>query len=186
MAEGQHLQYNQILYHLGSLQTGEQLDCTSFPTWVRVLNPTQNWGVSLTSLEVWHQEEEPPEYSALKASGIWLQELHRTEGKRDSTLGGHTQGLMCTRTQGKSSDFIGAWARPTCWSWKVFLGGSRWLKLTLGTRTPVAEIPKRVNYMNSYWRQICCLGHKHLDLPNSLKAPNKSENTAPPISRQPS
>ena len=127
MVEGQHLQYNQIPYHLGSPQTGEQLDCRSFPTWVRVLSPTQNWGVSLASLEVWHQEEEPPEFSALKANGAWLQELNRTEGKRDSTLGGHTQGLMCTRTQGKSSDFIGAWARPTCWSGKVFLGGSRWL-----------------------------------------------------------
>ena len=30
----------------------------------------------------------------------------------------------------KSSDFIGAWARPTCWSWRVSFGGggSWWLR----------------------------------------------------------
>ena len=101
MAEGQHLQYNQILYHLGSLQTGEQLDCTSFPTWVRVLNPTQNWGVSLTSLEVWHQEE-PSEHLALKATGAWVQEFYRTRGNRDSPLGGCTQSFLCTGALGRT------------------------------------------------------------------------------------
>ena len=25
---------------------------------------------------------------------------------------------MSNRTQGRSNDFIGAWARPTCWSWR--------------------------------------------------------------------
>ena len=34
---------------------------------------------------------------------------------RNSTLGGHTQGLLCTKTQGnKSSNFIRDWARPAC------------------------------------------------------------------------
>ena len=58
-------------------------------------------------------EEEPPEHLDLKASGAWLQQLYRTGGNRDSTLGGRTQGLMHYGTQGKSSDSIGAWGRPT-------------------------------------------------------------------------
>lgn len=39
-------------------------------------------------------------------------EFRRTGG--NTALGGHTQGLMHTRTQGKSSDFIEAWTIPTC------------------------------------------------------------------------
>ena len=42
------------------------------------------------------------ELLALKASGTWVQELHRTGGNRDSTLGGCTPGFMCTGTQGKA------------------------------------------------------------------------------------
>ena len=75
------------------------------------------------SLGVWHRKEEPPGHLALKASGAWLQELHRTGGNRDFTLQGHTQNLACTRTQGKSSNLIGAWARPTCWSWRILRRG---------------------------------------------------------------
>ena len=30
---------------------------------------------------------------------------------------------MLTGTQGKSSDFIGPWTRPTCWSWRVSWAG---------------------------------------------------------------
>ena len=37
----------------------------------------------------------------LKGSGIWLQDLHRVEGNRNSTLGGHKEQLVCTRTQSK-------------------------------------------------------------------------------------
>ena len=31
-----------------------------------------------------------------------MQERHKTEGNRDSTLGGRTQGFTCTGTQGKA------------------------------------------------------------------------------------
>ena len=60
-----------------------------------------------------------------------MQELHRTGGNRDSTPGGCIQGPMCTRTQGKSSDFIETWVRLSCWSWRVSKGsgdgcGSPW------------------------------------------------------------
>ena len=37
-------------------------------------------------------------------------------GETDFTLRGRSQGLTLTGTEGKSSDFKGAWARPLCWS----------------------------------------------------------------------
>ena len=55
----------------------------------------------LSSLVVWQQEEEPPENLALKARRVWSQELYRMGGNRNSTLGGHTEGLTCARTWGK-------------------------------------------------------------------------------------
>ena len=39
---------------------------------------------------------------ALKGNKAQVQEHHRTRGKRDSSLGGHTQVLMCTGIQGKA------------------------------------------------------------------------------------
>ena len=57
--------------------------------------------VMLPSLAVWQWDEEPPENLALKASGILLQEFHSTRGNRNSTLGGHTQGLVHTTAQDK-------------------------------------------------------------------------------------
>lgn len=42
-------------------------------------------------------------------------------GSINFTVGGHTQGLTCTRTQGNGSDFIGAWVESTSLSWS-FLG----------------------------------------------------------------
>ena len=44
-------------------------------------------------------EEEALETLALKASRVWSQEFHRTEGSRNYTLGGYTQGLQYTRNQ---------------------------------------------------------------------------------------
>ena len=32
-----------------------------------------------------------------------MQDFHRTGGDKNSTLGGHTQSLVCTRTQGKKA-----------------------------------------------------------------------------------
>ena len=53
---------------------------------------------------------------------IWLLRPEWLDN-RNSTLGGHTQGLVHTGTQGKSNYFKGAWFRPTCWSWWVFWRG---------------------------------------------------------------
>ena len=64
--------------------------------------------VRLPSLGVRHQEEEPPEHLNLKASGVWLQELHRTWGERNSTVRRHTKHFMCTTTQRKRSDSVRA------------------------------------------------------------------------------
>ena len=55
-----------------------------------------------------------------------MQEPHSPGGNRDSTLGVRTQGIVCNRTQGKRSNSIGAWARPTCWSWRVSWSGRGW------------------------------------------------------------
>ena len=52
------------------------------------------WGVQ-------QREEEFLENQTLKATGIWLQDLDRTGGKRDSTLGGHTQSSVRIGIQGK-------------------------------------------------------------------------------------
>ena len=37
----------------------------------------------------------------MKTSGVYLQELHRTGGNRNFALGGHAQGPVSTRPQGK-------------------------------------------------------------------------------------
>ena len=54
-----------------------------------------------------------------------------------------------TSSQGKSSDFTGAWARLICWSWKVSWGGRERLWLTVGTRTLVVEDWRVLTGMNS-------------------------------------
>ena len=52
----------------------------------------------LPNLGIWPRDWEPPWNLTLKASGIWLQNFHRT---RKQTLGGHRQNLVGTRTQEK-------------------------------------------------------------------------------------
>ena len=79
-------------------------------TWVGDPQLENNYITEFPLKEFWapHQAPQPggraPEHLALKASRAWLQGLLRTGGKRDPTLRGHTQGLTCTRTQGKSGD----------------------------------------------------------------------------------
>ena len=55
----------------------------------------------LPSLGVWQWEEEPPENLAFRASRVWSQEFYRIVGNRNCTLGGYTQALVHSRTQGK-------------------------------------------------------------------------------------
>ena len=76
----------------------------------------------------WHRkEDQPPTRPAARAFGFegqqgLLQELRRPEGNKDLTFKGIAQNLTCTRTKGKSCNFIGVWARPTCWGWRGLLG----------------------------------------------------------------
>ena len=46
-----------------------------------------------------------------------------------------TQCLVYTKSQGQSSAFLRAWARPSCWSWRVSWGRQGRLGLTVGTDT---------------------------------------------------
>ena len=122
---------------MGHSQTGEHLYRRSPPTGVKVLSPTSGfpiWGV-------WKQEKEYLENQTLKPSGIWLQDSDRTGGKRDSTLGGHTQSSVHVGTQGKEQ-----WShRRLNQTYLLALegllqrsGGRLWL--TVGTRTLAAEV----------------------------------------------
>ena len=58
---------------------------------------------------------------------------------------------MHTRTQGKSSNLIGAWARPTCWSWRVSGRGRGVAAIPVGTQTLVADV-----LGNTQPREHCC------------------------------
>ena len=91
--------HNKIKSHncwVGDSQTGEHLYHGSPPTGWRLWAPPQ---ASQPGVRQW--EGELLEYQTLRASGIWLQDFDRTGGKRDSTLGGHTQSSVHIRTQGK-------------------------------------------------------------------------------------
>ena len=139
---------------------------------------------------VWHREEKPPEHLALKASGVWLQEFHRTGGKRNSTLGGHTQGLVHTSAQGKKQWPHRSLGQTYLLVLKSLLG-RQGLWITAGTKTLVAVVLGSTHWHESSWR----LPFSHQDLvpPNSLQAPvlallrpnnQQGSNTAPPIRRQ--
>ena len=62
--------------------------------------------IRLPSLEVCHQEEEPPEHLALNASRAAVQELQRIWENTETTLRECTQ-VSCAHP-GKTSDFIEA------------------------------------------------------------------------------
>ena len=56
---------------------------------------------------------------ALKANGVWSRDFHRTEGNRNSAIGGCSQLSSVLGPRGKSSDPIKHRARPSCWYWRV-------------------------------------------------------------------
>ena len=57
----------------------------------------------LPSLGIWQRDWESLGNLALKVSGIYLQDFHRTGGDRDSRLGRHEQNLAHTKTQRKGA-----------------------------------------------------------------------------------
>ena len=134
--------------------------------------------VRLCILGMWHQAE-PPENLPLKATRTWLQEFNRTGGNRNSTLGGCTQSLICTRTQGVSSDFIGAWAY--LWDLEGILGRQgRGLCLTVGTKTLATEVPGSTHWCKLSWRLP--FSQQHLAPPNSKHV---DSTAAMPKAKQP-
>ena len=59
-------------------------------------------------------EEKPPEKLTLKTSGIWLQEFHRAEGNRNSTLSWlHPRSSVHQDQREKRSELLRHWARTT-------------------------------------------------------------------------
>ena len=87
-------------------------------------------------------------------------------GNRNSTLGWCTQGLVCTKTQGKSSDFIGDRDRTTCQYWSVSsrVGGRLWL--IAGTKILAAVLFWSTHWCEPSWRPP--FSHQNLDPPYSL------------------
>ena len=70
----------------------------------------------LPSLGVLHQEDEPPEHWALKASRACVQNTARAIRQR--LLCEHTQNLTHSETQHRGRNLKGAWVRCPCWSWR--------------------------------------------------------------------
>ena len=64
--------------------------------------------IKIPSPGVLCQEDEHPEHLAWKASRAYIQETQRVLRNRDFTLKEHKQNLMCSRTQGRSSNLKGA------------------------------------------------------------------------------
>ena len=83
--------------------------------------------VRLHSLWGLAPEERAPRAFAFEDQQGLIASTPQNWENRDSVLRGHTQ-VMCIRIQEKSSDFMGAWARHTCWSWRASRGKhKRWL-----------------------------------------------------------
>ena len=119
-----------------------------------ILQKSTHWNegsephVRFPNLGVWQWEEEFLENQTLKASEIWFQDFDRTGGKRDSTLGGHTQSSVRIGTQGKEH-----WPHKTLnQTYLLVLEGllqrRGWLWLTVRTRTLAAEV-----LGNTPWRE---------------------------------
>ena len=105
----------------------------------------------------------------LKAWVASLREPRRTGGNRHFILKGRTQNLTDTQTQGKSSNLIGTWSRPTCWSapWRgrVVRWGGAVLSLMLGTQTlvhwwqPYLGAPSNVRKLLACYLRLLPLAH---------------------------
>lgn len=86
-----------------------------------------------------------PEHQALKASRVWLRELHRT-GIIESSLLKGTHKSFVHKDQGQSSNLVSAGLGESA---EV---GEGWLWLTLGTQTHVADIRGSIHLCEFYWR----------------------------------
>lgn len=127
-----------------------------------ILSPTLG-----SPARIWHQDEKPPEHLVLKNTGAGSQELYRAWRKINTTLGGCTQGSLCTGNWGKSGDFVEAWTRLTSMSWMVFWGGQEQLWFTVEMRTMVAEVLGVLIGMSSF--RGCHFDTKTWPYPTALR-----------------
>ena len=118
MVEGTLLWYNQITYLPGGQPTNWKIIILQR---ISHKNESSDSLIRLPSLGVWHQEEEPPQHFALKASQLECRSTTRLEATETPLLR-CTQVFLCTRSQ-QSSHLIGDGARDTCGSWRVSWGG---------------------------------------------------------------
>ena len=97
---------------------------------------------------IWHWEREPREHLALKASGAYTQELHRTGGNGDSTLERRTQAFVCLgpRTKQRLHRNLG----QTCLWFLEDLLGKQWVTVArCWARILEANVSEIIISMNS-------------------------------------
>ena len=129
---------------------------------------------------IWQRDWESPEKLSLKANRIGWQDFHRTRGRGDSTLGGHKQNPVCTRTQGRGTGtpretepdlLVSAWGSPA----EAWAGSAHW-----GHGAPAAAFLGDVSQYKSSWRLL-------LALPQSLWTPGLGQPQAKHLTgREPS
>lgn len=144
---------------VGRPQIGKQLYCRSSLPGVRSMTH-----ISLPSLGVWYQEEESPEHFSLKASMVWLQELHWSGGKRKSILGGHIQGFTYTGTT--TMQWLHSSLNHT---YLLFLQGimeKPETTVAVRARILVPEVPGNIHWHELSWRPP--FWHQGLAPPQSL------------------
>ena len=117
MVGGAQLQKYKILYLLGGQPTSWKIIISQM---LSHRSESLKPHIRLPSLRVWHWKEEPPEQLV---SGIWSQKFHRNGGNKTPLLEGACKVSWEQDKGEKTSDLIGAWARPTCWCWRVFCRG---------------------------------------------------------------
>lgn len=108
--------YNQIPYPppgWATHKTGKELHCRGLPTGVS-FEPH----IRLPSPGVWQGEEKLQSTWLWRSVGLTCRS-HTGLGEIEVSLWKGAHKISCIESQGKSSNLIGAWARPTCWFWSL-------------------------------------------------------------------
>ena len=146
MVGGAQLQKYKILYLLGGQPTNWKIIISQM---LSHRSESLKLHIRLPSLGVWHWKEEPPEHLV---SGIWSQKFHRNGGHKTPLLEGACKVSWEQDTGEKTSDLRGAWARPTCWCWRVFCRGWGRSWFTARTHTLVAVVLGSTRWCQPSWR----------------------------------
>ena len=133
------LWYNQITYPPGGWTTNWKTVSQKFSH----RSEDSEAHIRLTSLGIWHQEEEPSEHLALKVSGASSQKHHRTGGSKQHSQRAHKISHR-PGPRAKSSDFTGERARYTCLSRRV----------SWGVGYDCGSLPGQEHWWKKYWRVL--------------------------------